>query len=140
MAQSSSPRAGVLVSTWAMAPKAYPVPCGPSPWDFVRLVLALLASAAVAAAGAAILGEYQFTGLTGAAAGLIFGIFVAEAGVAVNRGGNDLLAGGCALLTAAALLWGVHASFGARSRIPPDVPTLGWGSVGAGGVGAGGRA
>jgi len=33
--------------------------------------------------GAAILGEYQFDGLTGAVAGLIYGVFIAEAAVAV---------------------------------------------------------
>lgn len=106
----------------------------------MRLVLAVLASLVVAALGAAILGEYQFTGLTGAAAGLIFGIFVAEAGVAVNRGGNDLLAVVCALLTAAALLWAIHASIGARSSIPADVPGMAWLAVGLGVVGAGVRA
>jgi hypothetical protein len=106
----------------------------------VRLALAILASFVVAALGAAILGEYQFTGITGAVAGLIFGIFVAEAGVAVNREGSDLLAVVCALLTAAALLWAIHASFGARSSLPADVPTMGWLSIGLGVVGAGVRA
>jgi hypothetical protein len=106
----------------------------------MRLVLALLASFAVAALGAAILGEYQFTGVTGAAAGLIFGIFVAEAGVAVNRGGDNLLAVACALLTGGALLWAIHASFGARSSIPADVPAMGWLAIGLGVVAAGFRA
>ncbi len=106
----------------------------------MRLVLAVLAATAVAALGAAILGEYQFTGLTGAVAGLIFGIFVAEAAVAVNRGGNDLLAVVCALLTAAGLIWAIHAGIGARDSIPGDVPGMGWLAVGLGVVGAGFRA
>jgi len=106
----------------------------------MRLVLAIIVSLLVTALGAAILGEYQFTGLTGAAAGLIFGIFVAEAGVAVNRGGNNVLAAVCALFTAGGLLWAIHASFGARSSIPADVPGMGWLAVGLGVVGAGFRA
>jgi hypothetical protein len=98
----------------------------------VRLALSVLAAAAVAALGAAILGEYQFTGLTGAAAGLIFGIFVAEAAVAVNRQGDSLLAVVCAAFTAGALLWAIHGSIGARSSIPADVPAMAWLALGLG--------
>ena len=100
----------------------------------------MLAAAAVAALGAAILGEYQFTGLTGAVAGLIFGIFVAEAAVAVNRQGTTLLAVVCAAFTAGGLLWAIHGSIGARSSIPADVPAMAWLAVGLGVGGAGFRA
>ena len=106
----------------------------------MRPVLAVLAAVAVAAAGAAILGEYQFDGLTGAAAGLIFGIFVAEAAVAVAKRGSGPLSLLCAALTAAGLLWAIHAGIGARDSVPQDVPAMGWLAVGLGVVGAGVRA
>jgi uncharacterized membrane protein len=106
----------------------------------VRLILALLAAFAVAALGAAILGEYQFTGITGAAAGLILGIFVAEAAVAVHGGGSRLVALVCALFTAASLLWAIHASIGARDSIPADIPAMGWAAMVLGVAGAGFRA
>jgi hypothetical protein len=103
-------------------------------------MLACFAALAVAALGAAILGEYQFSGITGAAAGLILGIFVAEAAVAVNGGGSRGLAGVCAVLTAAGLLWAIHASIGARDSIPADIPAMGWAALALGILGAGFRA
>ena len=106
----------------------------------MRLALAVLAGAAVAALGAAILGEYQFDGLTGAAAGLIFGIFVSEAAVGVARRGSTALALLCAALTAAGLGWAIHASIGARASIPSDVPNMGWVAVALGVAGAAFRA
>ena len=106
----------------------------------MRPILALLAAFAVAALGAAILGEYQFSGITGAAAGLILGIFVAEAAVAVNGGGSRVLAVACAALTAASLVWAIHASIGARDSIPADIPTMGWAALVLGILGAGVRA
>jgi hypothetical protein len=106
----------------------------------VRIALSVLAAAVVAALGAAILAEYQFTGITGAAAGLIFGLFVAEVAVAINKGGNDVLAVACALLTAAGLLWAIHGSIGARSSIPSDVPAMAWLAMGLGVVAAALRA
>jgi hypothetical protein len=107
----------------------------PTLW-FVRLVLAVLAAAVVAALGAAILGEYQFNGVIGAAAGLILGIFVAEAAVAVSGRGSALLAGACAALTAASLLWAIHASIGARDHLPGDIPSMGWAALVLGVAGA----
>ena len=106
----------------------------------MRQALALLAGAVVAALGAAILGEYQFDGVTGVAAGLILGLFVAEIAVVVARRGSPLLAGGCALLAVGALFWAVHASIGPRSSVPGDVPSLAWVAILAGAVGAGFRA
>ncbi|MCU1451695.1 MAG: hypothetical protein JWP02_3865 [Acidimicrobiales bacterium] len=106
----------------------------------MRLILACLAAFAVAALGAAILGEYQFSGITGAAAGLILGIFVAEAAIAVNGGGSRALVVVCAALTAASLLWAIHASIGARDSIPADIPSMGWAAIALGVVGAGVRA
>ena len=106
----------------------------------MRLVLAVVVGAAVAALGGAILGEYQFDSLTGVAAGLILGLFVAEAALVVARRGSALLALSCAALTVAALIWAVHASIGARDSIPDDVPALGWVAMAAGATAAGFRA
>jgi hypothetical protein len=92
----------------------------------VRLALAVLAALVVAVVGAAILGEYQFDGLTGAAAGLIFGVFIAEAALAVNRRGSALLAAVCAVLAVGSLGWAIHASIGPRASIPDDVPGMAW--------------
>ena len=106
----------------------------------MRLALAVLVGAFVAALGAAILGEYQFNGLTGVAAGLILGLFVAEAALAVARGGSPVLAVSCAALTVAALVWAVHASIGARAKLPRDIPNLAWVAMVAGAAGAAFRA
>jgi len=76
--------------------------------------------------GAAILGEYQFDGVTGAVAGLIYGIFVAEAAVAVARRGSTMLAIVCAVLAVGGLAWAIRASIGPRADIPGDVPGLAW--------------
>ena len=92
----------------------------------MRPVLAVLAALVVTALGAAILGEYQFDGLTGAAAGLIFGIFVAEAAVAVAGRGSALLALTTAVLAVGGLAWAIHASLGPRASIPDDVPGMAW--------------
>jgi drug/metabolite transporter (DMT)-like permease len=51
----------------------------------VRATLAVLSGAVVATAGGFILGEYPFTGVTGAIAGALLGLFVAEAVVFVGR-------------------------------------------------------
>src|SRR5437763_10092548 len=115
----NEPRAGVSIGR------------EPTLWP-VRPVLAVLAGAAVAGLGAAILGEYQFDGVTGVAAGLIFGLFVAEAAVVVARGGTPVLGLACAVLTVAALVWAVHASIGARADLPGDVPALAWVAMAAG--------
>src|SRR5437588_11315609 len=91
-------------------------------------------------AGAAILGEYQFDGLTGAAAGLIFGIFVAEAAIAVARRGSSLLAAVCAVLAVGSLGWAIRASIGPRASIPGDVPGMAWVALVLAALGAGIRA
>src|SRR5437667_7346259 len=94
---------------------------GAYPWP-VRRMLALVAGLLVTALGAAILGEYQFNGLTGVVAGLIFGLFVAEVTVSVAREGNAVFAVVCAAFTVGGLGWAVHASIGPRG----DVPALAW--------------
>jgi hypothetical protein len=84
---------------------------------------------AVTALGAAILGEYQFDGLTGAVAGLIYGIFVAEAAVAVARRGSTWLAIVCAVLAVGGLGWAIRSSIGPRDSIPADIPAFGWAAL-----------
>jgi hypothetical protein len=95
----------------------------------VRSVLAVLAAFAVTVIGAAILGEYQFTGLTGAVAGLIYGIFVAEAAVAVARRGSTWLAIVCAVLAVGGLGWAIRAGIGPRDSVPADIPGYGWAAL-----------
>ena len=90
--------------------------------------------------GAAILGEYQFDGLTGAVAGLIFGIFVAEAAVAVTKRGTGWLAAACAVLAVGGLGWSIRASIGPRASFPGDIPGYGWAALGLAAVGAAVRA
>ncbi|MBV8980561.1 MAG: hypothetical protein JO086_06650 [Acidimicrobiia bacterium] len=95
----------------------------------MRAVLAVLAALAVTVLGAAILGEYQFDGLTGAAAGLIYGIFVAEAAVAVHRRGESWLAVVCAVLAVGGLGWAIRVSIGPRASFPGDIPGFGWAAL-----------
>jgi hypothetical protein len=80
----------------------------------MRDSLALLAGAVVAVVGAAVLGEYGFDGWAVVGSGLLTGLFVAEAVVAVARRGTGPLAGGSAVLGAASLLWAGWISTGHR--------------------------
>ena len=70
----------------------------------VRQSLAVLAGAAVAAVAAAVLGEYGFDGWAVVGSGVLTGLFVAEAELAVARRGSRLLAVAGGVLGAAALL------------------------------------
>lgn len=70
----------------------------------VRESLAVLAGAAVAVVAAVILGEYGFDGWAVLGFGLVTGLFVAEAMVAVARSGSWRLGVAAALLGAASLL------------------------------------
>ena len=70
----------------------------------VRESLAILAGAAVAVVAAVVLGEYGFDGWPVIGSGLLTGLFVAEAMVAVARSGSWRLALVAALLGAASLL------------------------------------
>ena len=106
----------------------------------MRPVLAVLAALAVTVVGAAILGEYQFDGLTGAVAGLIYGIFVAEAAIAVAKRGGAWLAAVCAVFALGGLGWAIRASIGPRASVPGDVPGWGWVALALAAVGAAVRA
>ncbi|MBV8303807.1 MAG: hypothetical protein JOZ04_06330 [Acidimicrobiia bacterium] len=106
----------------------------------MRSVLAVLAALAVTVGGAAILGEYEFDGLTGAVAGLIYGIFVAEAAVAVARRGSTPLAAVCAVLAVGGLGWAIRASIGPRTSFPGGIPGFGWVALALAAAGAAVRA
>lgn len=70
-----------------------------------RKVLGVVAAAAVAALGALILGEYEFTGSLPWIAGPLFGLVVGEVVVAVARARDVVLAGAAALLGGAGIVW-----------------------------------
>lgn len=82
----------------------------------MRPILALLAGAAVAALGAAVLGEYSFGGPAVIGSGLLLGLFVAEAVLAVRGDGRNDVVGAVAgaLLTALGLTWAAWISTGHR--------------------------
>ena len=92
-----------------------------------RLVLGLLAAAAVGALGALILGEYTFSGVAVLGSGIVFGLFVGEAAVAVSRRPGWLLGAACAALAAAAMTWSAWISTG---RDLSYLGSEGWVAVG----------
>jgi hypothetical protein len=71
----------------------------------VRRTLAVLAAAAVAALGGVILGEYEFTWTLAPIAGVLFGLFVAEATVTIGRERGLTWAVWTAVCSAAGLAW-----------------------------------
>ncbi|MBA3654836.1 MAG: hypothetical protein H0W70_11675 [Actinobacteria bacterium] len=90
----------------------------------MRLALALLGGAVTAAFGAVILGEYQLAGFTGAIAGALFGLAVAE--VVLSAGGPAVRARqtapmiAAAVFTAAGLAWAGWISAGHLwGEVPP---------------------
>lgn len=71
----------------------------------MRHLLALLTGVVVAALGALILGEYELRGFMPVVAGVLFGLAVAEAMVAVGRDIRLGLVIGAAVFAAAGLVW-----------------------------------
>ena len=86
----------------------------------MRPPLSVLAGAAVAAIAAVVLGEYAFDGWAVVGSGVLVGLFVAEAMVAVARGGTRWTAVVAAALGAGAMLWAGWISTGHR------LGTVGW--------------
>jgi hypothetical protein len=80
----------------------------------------VLAGAAVAVVAAAVLGEYGFDGWAVIGAGILVGLFVAEAMMAVARAGSRVLAACAAVLAAVSLVWAAWISTGHR------LGTVGW--------------
>ncbi len=83
------------------------------------------------------LGEYAFDGLIIVAAGVVVGLFVGEAAVAVNRGRDVLLAVACAICTVGGLLIAARTATGHRLS---SVGWEGWLAVALGAVAAALRA
>lgn len=96
----------------------------------MRQLLAGVVCALVAALGALIVGEYELVGLTPFVAGALFGLVVAEAGLAAagrDRIDRSTGLGVVAPVTAAAgLVWAAWISSG---RDWSFVPTEAWGGV-----------
>lgn len=93
----------------------------------VRESLALLAGAAVAVVAALVLGEYGFDGWAVVGSGLLTGLFVGEAIMAVARAGSRRLSAGAAALGAGGLLVAGWISTGHQLG---TVTWKGWAAVG----------
>jgi hypothetical protein len=89
----------------------------------VRLVLAVLTAAAVAAVGGVILGEYPFTGVMPYASGVLFALVVSEVVISIGRRRGPFVALAASLCTDGGLAWAVWISSG-RGVAP--VPFGGW--------------
>ena len=103
----------------------------------MRRILGLVAGAAVAAAGAVVLGEYAFAGPAVVGAGAFLGLFVAEAALTVARTESRLLAAALAGVTVGGLLWAASIATGGRLG---EVPISGWLAVALGAAAAALRA
>ncbi|MGH9190784.1 MAG: hypothetical protein ACRD0Q_12295 [Acidimicrobiales bacterium] len=75
---------------------------------------AMAAAAGVAALGGLLLGEYAFDGLAVIGAGVVLGLFVSEAAVAVAKHRTMTLAAACSLFTVLGLLMAAWISTGHR--------------------------
>lgn len=92
----------------------------------MRLTFGLLAAAATGAVGAVVLGEYPYRGWTVLAAGVLFGLFIAEAALAVTRGPSRPLGAGGTVVGLTAMTWGAWIASGhALSYLGP----AGWTAV-----------
>ncbi|HEX2700365.1 MAG TPA: hypothetical protein VHM89_09220 [Acidimicrobiales bacterium] len=78
----------------------------------MRRLLALVAGAVAASAGALILGEYELTGFTPVVAGLLFGVIVAEVVMVAGKRQDTVAAAGCAAFAAAGMVWAAWISSG----------------------------
>ena len=106
---------------------------GDYPCCSVRQPFAVIAGALVASLGALVLGEYDPTGATPYIAGVLFGVAVAEAIVAVARRSTTALMVVAAMETALGLTW---AAWIAAAHHWEWVPGSEWLSIGVGAVAA----
>lgn len=98
--------------------------------------MALVIAALVCVAGALILGEYEFTGLTPFAAGVLFGLVVSEFVLEIGKVRNPLVGVLTGAMVAGALGWAAWISSGEGLR---PFPALGWVAMGLGAVTAAAR-
>lgn len=97
----------------------------------MRLVLAVLIGAGVAALGGLILGEYPFTGIMPYVAGVLFALVVTEVIVSVGHQVGAVIAAASAVCTLGGLGWAIWISTG---RGVSPVPAGAWAGLAIGGV------
>ena len=102
----------------------------PSPLVTPRATGALVVGAAASAIGALILGEYDFSGAMPYAAGLLFGLVIAEVVLELGRLRSWLVAGVAAACVAGALGWAAWISSGEGLR-PYPLPAWAAMAIGA---------
>ncbi len=100
----------------------------------MRLVLAVVAGAAVAATGAVLLGEYNFSGVPIFGGGVLLGLFVGEAVVSVGARRGFQPGALSLVLAGAGLVWAAWISSGHQLS---TLPTQGWFVVVVGALAAG---
>jgi hypothetical protein len=98
-----------------------------------RTLLGLLCGAVVAALGALILGEYEFSGTLPWFAGPLFGFVVGEAVVTAGRTRSMVVGAVTAMLSLAGITWAAYISSG--DGLSP-IPTLAWVAAGLAAVAA----
>jgi hypothetical protein len=98
-----------------------------------RTLLGLLCGAAVAAVGALILGEYEFSGALPWIAGPLFGFVIGETIVTVGRSRTMSIGAVAALLALAGITWAAYISSG--DGLSP-ITTLAWVAAGLAAVAA----
>jgi len=97
----------------------------------VRLVLAVVVGAGIAAVGGVILGEYPFTGIMPYLTGVLFALVVAEVMLSIGRQTGPVTGLASAVCTVGGLGWAIWISTG---RGVSSVPTGAWAALVIGGV------
>ena len=98
----------------------------------MRRTLALFVGAVVAAVGALILGEYEFTGWFGVLYGLLLGMFVGEAIMMVSHARDVAAAVAGAVIAGAGVWWAAWISVGGR-HTHASIPHMAWLAIVVGG-------
>lgn len=91
----------------------------------MRLALALVAGAAVAALTALILGEYEMAGWTPYLTGVAFGLVVGETVTSIGRRTGTVVGGACAVLAAGGMVWAAWISSGRDWSYVPGTAWIG---------------
>jgi hypothetical protein len=102
----------------------------------LRAVLGIVAATVACALGALILGEYEFSGATPIAAGVLFGLVISEIVIEVGATRSPVIGILTAALVAGSLAWAAWVSSGEGLR---PFPSGAWLAMGCGAVAAGVR-
>lgn len=102
----------------------------------LRPILGIVSAALACAIGAVILGEYEFSGATPIAAGVLFGLVISEIVIEVGATRAPIIGVLTAAMTAGALAWAAWISSGEGLR---PFPTGAWIAMALGAVAAGAR-